>query len=252
VAKQPKLVLRESAVRDMSRDWPSGRFVEMGAGTGHMTRLFLDRGFTGACHDLGEDSRAMMRANLARYGEAVSVADDVDALPDESFDYLFAFEVLEHIESDSDVLRDWVRKLRPGGRILVSVPAHMRKFGRSDTLVGHIRRYERRQLLQLFESAGIGHVRMVNYGYPITELTRRISNRIVRHDHSYDALTPEQRSIRSAQGKPKAINRVLSMVSGNVVKPFCVIQRWFYRFDLGDGLIASGVKIPVLGARESG
>jgi len=48
--------------------------------------------------------------------------------------------------------------------------------------------------------------------------------------------------VRSAQGKPKAINRVLSLVSGNIVKPFCVVQRWFYRFDLGDGLIASGVK----------
>lgn len=32
--KQPKLVLRESCVDDVSRAWPPGEFLEMGAGTG--------------------------------------------------------------------------------------------------------------------------------------------------------------------------------------------------------------------------
>ncbi len=48
MAKQPKLVLRESCVADMSRKWRPGLFAEMGAGTGGMTRLFLERGFNGA------------------------------------------------------------------------------------------------------------------------------------------------------------------------------------------------------------
>jgi 2-polyprenyl-3-methyl-5-hydroxy-6-metoxy-1,4-benzoquinol methylase len=242
VSKQPKLVLRESAVFDLSRDWPPGQFVEMGAGTGYMSRLFLQRGFSGACHDLGEDSREMIRSNLAAYGDSARVVDNVDELADETFDYLFAFEVLEHIEADLAVLRQWMRKLRPGGRVLVSVPAHMRKYGRSDELVGHVRRYERSELHALLEQSGVGDIRIVNYGFPVTELTRRVSNRIVRDDHTFDALSAEQRSIRSAQGKPKAINRALSLVSGNIVKPFCMVQRWFYRFDLGDGLIASGTK----------
>jgi len=51
--KQPKLILRESAVLDMTRDVLPGSFVEMGAGTGHMAKIFLDRGFHGACHDIG-------------------------------------------------------------------------------------------------------------------------------------------------------------------------------------------------------
>lgn len=244
MSKQPKLVLRESAVFDMSRDWAPGRFIEMGAGTGYMTRLFLERGFQGACHDLGTDSRLMMRDNLAAAGDAIRVVDDIAELPDAAFDYLFAFEVLEHIEGDLATLQRWVCKLRSGGRLLVSVPAHARKYGRSDELVGHIRRYERNQLHRLLAQAGITGVRIINYGFPITELTRRVSNRMIRDDRSYDALTPEQRSIRSAQAKPKAINRALSLASGNLVRPFRRVQRWFYRFDLGDGLIASGVKSP--------
>ncbi|CAM5613228.1 class I SAM-dependent methyltransferase [Rhodanobacter lindaniclasticus] len=240
--KQPKLILRESCVHDVSKSWPVGRFVEMGAGTGHMTRVFLDRGFYGACHDLGDDSRQMMRDNLAYAGDRIAVVDDLTTLPNASFDYLFAFEVLEHIEPDADVLREWMRHLKPGGRILISVPAHQRKYGRSDELVGHVRRYEKTALHTLLVGAGVADIRIVNYGFPITELTRRLSNRMVRDDHSYEGMTPEQRSIRSAQAKPKAINRALSLVSSRIFQPFCSVQRWFYRCDLGDGYVACGVK----------
>lgn len=240
--KQPKLILRESCVGDVTRGWPAGNFVEMGAGTGHMSRLFLERGFTGASHDLGADSRRMMRGNLAYAGERMRVVDDLAELPIDAFDYLFAFEVLEHIEHDAEVLRGWMAHLKPGGRVLISVPAHARKYGRSDLLVGHVRRYERAGLRALLANAGVEDIHIVNYGYPLTELTRRLSNRLIRHDHTYDQLTPEQRSILSAQAKPKIINRVLGLVSDKLVLPFCAVQRWFYERDLGDGYMAWGTK----------
>ncbi|HUB91675.1 MAG TPA: class I SAM-dependent methyltransferase, partial [Dyella sp.] len=199
--KQPKLILRESCVNDLSRSWPVGRFVEMGAGTGHMTRIFLERGFYGACHDLGTDSRKLLRENLAYAGERITVVDKLSELAMGSFDYLFAFEVLEHIEKDGEVMREWMQYLRPGGRILLSVPAHQRKYGRSDELVGHVRRYEKKDLHALLSNASLDNIRIVNYGFPITEFTRRLSNRLIRDDRSYDQMTAEQRSIRSAQAR---------------------------------------------------
>lgn len=240
--KQPKLILRESCVLDVSGNWPAGRFVEMGAGTGHMSRIFLERGFCGASHDLGQDSRCMLKENLSFAGERMTVVDRLSELTEESFDYLLAFEVLEHIEQDGEVIREWMRYLKPGGRILVSVPAHQRKFGRSDELVGHVRRYEKEELRALLSGSGVEDIYIVNYGFPITELTRRLSNRLVRDDHSYDDMTPEQRSIRSAQARPTIINKALSLVGDNLFTPFCLVQRWFYQYDLGDGYVASGIK----------
>lgn len=240
--KHPKLILRESCIADVSGSWPPGSFVEMGAGTGYMSRLFLERGFTGACHDLGADSRQMIRRNLAFAGDRIRVVDNLADLAPIAFDYLLAIEVLEHVEADLDVLRDWLRYLKPGGRILVSVPAHQRKFGKSDEIVGHVRRYEKDALRRLLEDAGVGDIRIVNYGFPVTEATRRLSNWMIRNDRSYEGMTPQQRSIRSAQARPKIINRILAPISDNVFVPFKVMQRWFYRHDWGDGYVACGIK----------
>lgn len=241
-SKQPKLILRESCVDDLCHDWPATSFVEMGAGTGGMTKRFLERGFTGACHDLGADSRQTIRHNLAQFGKRIEVVDELSDLPVEAFDYLFAFEVLEHIENDREVFAAWLKHLKPGGRILLSVPAHARKYGRSDELVGHVRRYEKEDLRTLLEEAGCSQVQIVNYGFPLTELTRRVSNRLVKGDRSYDQLTPVERSIRSAQRKPKIINRFLSLFSDKLFVPFQIIQRWFYQKDWGDGYVATAIK----------
>jgi len=151
--------------------------------------------------------------------------------------------VLEHIEDDLAVLRDWASKVRPGGRVLISVPAHQRKFGVSDAMVGHVRRYERKQMRALLEDAGFEDVRIVNYGWPVTELTRRVSNRLVAgREDDFSGLSAEQRSVRSAQAKPRVIDAVLRVIGGNLFVPFAWLQRLFYRYDLGDGIVATATR----------
>jgi hypothetical protein len=118
----------------------------------------------------------------------------------------------------------------------------MKKFGRSDELVGHVRRYERNQVRQLLEKCGIDQIKIMNYGYPITEFTRFISNILVKNEKGYENLSAESRSILSAQKKTKTIDRALSLFSDKLIVPFIYIQRWFYSYDLGDSLVATGVK----------
>lgn len=239
--KQPKLILRESAVWDMTKNLSPGSFVEMGAGTGHMASLFVERGFHGACHDMGGSSRTLIRERFSK-NEKIQVVDDISELSEGFYEYLFAFEVLEHVLEDRQVLQEWIRYLKPGGLLIASVPAHQRKFGKSDEIVGHVRRYEKEQLRELLCSAGMEDVKMVNYGYPITELTRKLSNKIIANEKRYESLDQKQRSILSAQEKPRSIQKTLSFFGENLVIPFCYMQRWFYRWDLGDGLVATARK----------
>jgi SAM-dependent methyltransferase len=242
--RQPKLILRESCIDDIIKQWPTGRFLELGAGTGYMTERFLTRGFNGACYDLGEHSRILLRENLAPHGNHMQVVDSLDELPPASFDYLFAFEVLEHIPDDNIAIAAWRRHLKPGGKILLSVPAHMRKYGKSDEIVGHVRRYEKEQLKNLLATAGFQNIRIVNYGFPITEITRSISNRLIARESRHLELSPEERSIKSSYTRPPAISHIISMIGEFPFLPFRVIQRLFYSFDWGDGYVATA-EVPI-------
>lgn len=241
-SRQPTLILRESCIDDAARSWSPGSFIEVGAGTGYMTSKFLNRGFYGACYDLGEESRQRLRDNLAEFGERMAVVDDLAFLAPASFDYLFAFEVLEHIEDDQATLRDWTRYLKPNGRILLTVPAHARKYGKSDEVVGHVRRYERHDLIELLTASGYSDIHLSNYGFPLTSLTRTVSNLLIARESEHLSLSPVERSTRSSFSRPQNVRNVLGRLDERIFAPFKALQRIFYSRDWGDGLLAVASK----------
>lgn len=233
-------MLRRDCVTRVSSSWRVGRFLEIGAGTGALTQTFLARGFKGVCYDLGEVNRQILRTNLAEFGAAIEVAESLATLEPRTFDYVVAFEVLEHIDADAEALRSWVRFLKPGGRIAVSVPAHMRKFNEEDRAVGHYRRYERRQLQHLFEAAGCSDTRILSYGFPLAALTRR-GNQVLTHfasRHEFGSHeTQEILSIRSGVERSPFSLRLSGILNRRTLAPFIVLQRAFFATDLGDGYV---------------
>jgi SAM-dependent methyltransferase len=236
----PKFVLRNACVREVTASWEPGRFLETGAGTGTMTRAFLDRGFTGICFDITPETRVILRENLTGYGDRVHVADGLDDVA-ETFDYLLSFEVLEHIEDDLAALRQWTAHLRPGGRLIASVPAHQRKYDRVDASVGHVRRYERAQLEELLRSAGYEHIAIFNYGFPlgnVTRFTQHVSD-AVRRRGSDDDRSYVERSVDSGVKSSKGVVRIAPLVNRRTLAPFVAIQRRFFGRELGDGFVVT-------------
>jgi len=236
--RSPKLALRQSCVLDLSAGWPAGLFLEVGAGIGYMTRLFLDRGHRGYCYDPDLASRDHLRRNLEAYGDRIQVLDTLSNLAAASCDYLLAFEVLEHIPDDRRELTDWSRYLKPGGTLMVSVPAHQRHYGPADARVGHVRRYDRSDLLALLAQSGYQHARLANYGYPLTEFSRRLSNRLLEPIPDQGEKSLEQRSLESSYTRPQGAGQALALIGEWVYRPFAMIQRQFYRRDWGDGIVA--------------
>jgi SAM-dependent methyltransferase len=71
-------------------------------------------------------------------------------IPQQSFDIVIMLDVLEHIENDSVFLQqEVVPRLKPGGNLVISVPAHPSLFTSHDYFLGHYRRYTRSQLLDV-------------------------------------------------------------------------------------------------------
>ena len=72
---------------------------------------------------------------------------------DESFDFVFALEVVEHIEDDLYALQEIYRILKPNGYFILTVPAFMFLWGYHDELYEHYRRYNKSNLSQLARKA---------------------------------------------------------------------------------------------------
>jgi SAM-dependent methyltransferase len=82
------------------------------------------------------------------------------------YDVIFLFDVLEHVEDDVGFLKTCLFYLKPGGRLIVNVPARMELFSKYDCMAGHVRRYTLRTLRQCAISSDLNIEAMTYWGLP--------------------------------------------------------------------------------------
>ncbi len=119
---------------------PAWRVLDFGAGIGTLSQIFRAR--TGLRPE-GVELDPAQRRLLAERG-FVTHASLTDA--GEGYDLIFTSNVLEHIEDDVGALAQLQQRLRPGGLLLVYVPAFRSIWTTLDDRVGHYRRYTRGEL----------------------------------------------------------------------------------------------------------
>lgn len=90
------------------------------------------------------------------------VCGDIAYLPyrNESFDFVCALDVLEHIKNDRLAIFEISRITKKGGLAIISVPHKMKFYSKQDYLIGHYRRYEVNQIIALFEKCGMKSARV--------------------------------------------------------------------------------------------
>jgi SAM-dependent methyltransferase len=125
----------------------SGQFLEIGAGT--RPRIPIADSFF-----LDLSPRAMEALSKR---EAHCAAGSAEALPfpEDCFDLICAFEIVEHVPNDRAVLLEARRVLKDGRRFVFSVPLHMAYWSRHDELAGHVRRYDPSELDALLRECGL-------------------------------------------------------------------------------------------------
>jgi ubiquinone/menaquinone biosynthesis C-methylase UbiE len=146
-----------------------------------------------------------MLADLARFGEVTGVDDEpeaveyarargsfelhcapADALPfaDAQYDLLTLLDVIEHIDDDRAALVESRRVLKPGGTVLIMVPAYTWMWGRQDEIAHHKRRYTRPRLVSLLADSGFEVLRATYFNTllfpPIAAI--RLARRVIGDD----------------------------------------------------------------------
>jgi SAM-dependent methyltransferase len=149
----------------LDRHGVSGRFVDVGGGNGFVSRMLGARGISAW---LVEPDPAGVKIAHSR-GVPVAICGVLESVcfPSDSFDAVGAFDVLEHIEDPLSVCREARRILRPGGHMLVTVPAWQLLWSQDDVRAGHFKRYSPRSLRHLLESAGLQVVQLQTFFSPL-------------------------------------------------------------------------------------
>ena len=135
-----------------------GRAVEIGAGLGTISerlRPLVER------LDLVEPTPALAERLRAKFAgdDGCSVAEQtletwMENSTNETYDAIVMVNVLEHIEDDHAAARGLFAAMKPGGKLLIFVPALPFLYSELDRIYGHFRRYRRRELRNCIESAG--------------------------------------------------------------------------------------------------
>jgi SAM-dependent methyltransferase len=81
----------------------------------------------------------------------ITTQGEITALPfpDQSFDLVCAFDIVEHVEDDRQAFRELGRIARDAATVIFSLPLDPARWSAFDTLVGHVRRYEPDDLLDI-------------------------------------------------------------------------------------------------------
>jgi len=167
---------------DLVTPWLRGKALEVGFGYGQYTPELARRvdelvaiDCDPVCVSRLQEKHPHVRAMVAdltdpEFAEKVGPA---------AYDAIVCLNVLEHIEDDSGTLRQFRNALKPGGRLLLIVPAHPALYGSMDAMAGHFRRYTRRALGGRLRDTGY-QIRKMRYINPLGAIGWWVNAKLVR------------------------------------------------------------------------
>ncbi len=141
-----------------------GNVIEVGSGIGNISGLFLQEGWNITLSDIRENYcgyleeafegapglRDIVQLDLVHPQFESTYAGHLG-----QYNNLYALNVIEHIENDVLALQNCMKLLKPGGRIVILVPAYQWLYNKFDENLYHFRRYTRGSLSKAFHLAGI-------------------------------------------------------------------------------------------------
>lgn len=196
------------------------KILNIGAGTG---------GTIPSLEKFGEVHNADVSDDAIKYLKKRGYkADKVDSktLPykADTFSVVGAFDVLEHIEHDVEALKEWMRVLKPGGKVVLTVPAYQWLWTQHDISLHHYRRHTKNSIHTKAKHAGLKPVKVsyaIVFSLPLVVGFRHLNKllrRKVNEETSYVTLPGWMNSMFTALLKLEAKgHKFLSYPAGTSV-----------------------------------
>ena len=164
--------------------------LEIGCGTGHNLPMLSQFGKVDAI-EIDPTARSMASERL---GKPVGAAPlpALPGVPRGTYDLIAVLDVVEHVEDDVGALQAMAQCLAPGGKILITVPAHAWMWSAHDVVNHHHRRYSKATLRRAIEQAGLSPRKLGYFNsllFPLAA-TARVLGRLTGRDYSDDSPPP--------------------------------------------------------------
>jgi len=237
----PIYILRRLAILEIMKKYPPGCVLEIGCGVGALLHELARHGFYGVGAEPSELSRYVASKILSKTPQIV-ITNHLSDIPKGHYDYVMAFEVLEHIEDDQAALNEWSMYLKPNGKLILTVPAHKRRWSDADLHAGHYRRYERSDIETKIKETGYCSVSIKTHGWPLSALlwwikswvrSRQLKQKIIIGGKQ--ALDKGVRTTGSGLVTPVEVElyKLYGSPLGRIVFSIFNLQRYFYETDWG-------------------
>jgi 2-polyprenyl-3-methyl-5-hydroxy-6-metoxy-1,4-benzoquinol methylase len=163
--RQDSLLQHLNLLLNSNRDWrricianlllkylKKGSLLDIGCGYGFFSKYFSEKGYDVLGIDVEDELISLSQKATASLLckpllRKCSINDIVNE--NKKFDNIIILDVLEHIQDDDILVKSAISLLKPGGILVISVPAYNILFSKRDAKLGHLRRYSRKRLNEI-------------------------------------------------------------------------------------------------------
>ena len=177
-----------SVIEHVVKPPKKARVLEVGCGTGHNLKMLAQHGALEAC-ELDDCARALAAKRLGREIKSARLPD-LSMFERDSYDIVALLDVLEHVPDDVASLKAILKRLKPGGALVLTVPANPWMWSAHDVAHHHFRRYSKAELNRVVREAGF-EVQLLSFFntllFPLVAAARVIG-KVTRKESADDRL----------------------------------------------------------------